>query len=53
MKRRLLSMHMTSHDIIYVHHVALHSISPHFQLTQAVKLSMTPYHEIKRFIWRR
>ena len=45
MKRRLLSMHMTSHDIIYVRHVASHSISPHFQLTQAVKQSMTPYHE--------
>ena len=52
MKRRLLSMHMTPYGIIYVHHVALHIISPHFQLTQAVKQSMTLYHEIKRFISR-
>ena len=53
MKQRLLSMHMTLYDIIYVHHVALHSISPHFQLRQAVKLSMTLCHEIIRFISRR
>ena len=51
MKQRLLSMHMTPYGIIYVHHVALNIISPHFQLTQAVKQSMTPYHKIKRFIY--
>ena len=56
MKQRLLSMHMTPYGIIYVHHVALHIIFPHFQLTQAVKQSMTQFHEIRRFIscrWNR